>query len=169
MADQPADQPNEAPPHTWEVVGTKDAQSVTSRMRVPGGWLYHHTEGVSLSCMAFVPEPVSAAAPASRVQAPGADVRPNLAAFSGRWVGFWDNNPLWTTSLTIESVDPTGNVAGSYIYMSANPARFATKIADDTISFGSRFKFAFRLRPDGKMEGTRNDSGLLNTTVLVRA
>jgi adenylate cyclase len=28
----------------------------------------------------------------------------NLAAFSGRWVGIWDNNPRYTISLTIETV-----------------------------------------------------------------
>jgi hypothetical protein len=162
------DQPNEPALHTWEAVGTQDAKNVTSRMRVPGGWLYRHTDGVSLSCMAFVPEPMSAGAPAANVQAPGADVPANHAAFSGRWVGFWDGNPLWTTSLTIESVGPAGDVTGSYAYMSGNPARFAATIADDTITFGSRYKFAFRLRPDGKIEGTRNDAGLLNTTVLIR-
>ena len=92
----------------------------------------------------------------------------NFAAFSGRWVGIWDNNPLATTSLTIESVSPTGDVTGSYVFMSGNPTKFVTKITDDTINFGSLHKFTFRLRPDGKMEGTRNDSGVLNTTVLIR-
>ena len=85
--------------------------------------------------------------------------------FSGRWVGIWDNNPLYTTSLLIESVSSTGDVTGSYIFMSHNPLRFATKIIDNTISFGI---LTFRLRPDGKLEGARNDSGLLNTTVLHR-
>jgi class 3 adenylate cyclase len=92
----------------------------------------------------------------------------NFAAFSGRWVGIWDNNPLYTTSLTIESVSPTGDVTGSYVYWSENRSKFAAKIADNTINFGSRYKFTFRLRPDGKMEGTRDDSGVLNTTVLSR-
>ena len=102
------------------------------------------------------------------VQAPGPDVAANLAAFSGRWVGIWDNNPLATTSLTIESVSPAGDVAGSYVYTSVSPARFVAKIIDDTIAFGSLYKFTFRLQPDGTMKGTRNDSGLLNTTVLTR-
>jgi hypothetical protein len=42
------------------------------------------------------------------------------------------------------------------------------EITDNTINFGSRPKFTFRLRPDGKMEGTRNYSGVLNTPVLIR-
>jgi class 3 adenylate cyclase len=92
----------------------------------------------------------------------------NFAAFSGRWVGIWDNNPLYTTSLTIESVSPTGDVTGSYVYWSENHAKFAAKIADNTINFGSPNKFTFRLRPDGKMEGTRNRAGILNTTILSR-
>ena len=162
------DQRNESSLHTWEVVDTKDSKYITSRMRVPGGWLYHYTDGVSLSCMAFVPEPVSAGAPAPSVQAPGSDVPANLADFSGHWVGIRDNNPIWTTSLTIESVNPTGDVTGSYVYMSGNPSKFVAKITDNTINFGGHYKFTFRLRPDGKMEGTRNDSGLLNATVLIR-
>ena len=100
--------------------------------------------------------------------AASADVPADLAAFLGRWVGVWDDNALWTTSLTIESVSPAGDVTGSYVYMSDNPARFVSKVTDNTISFGGRYKFTFRLRRDGSMEGTRNDSGLLNTTVLVR-
>ncbi len=92
----------------------------------------------------------------------------NFAAFSGRWLGIWDNDPQYTTSLTIESVSPTGDVTGSYVFMSGNPTKFVTKITDDTINFGSVYKFTFRLRPDGKMEGTRNASGILNTTVLTR-
>jgi hypothetical protein len=52
--------------------------------------------------------------------------------------------------------------------MSENPAKFVAKITDNTINFGSRSKFTFRLRPDSKMEGMRNDSGVLNTTVLIR-
>ena len=95
------------------------------------------------------------------------DENRNLAAFSGRWVGIWDNNPIANTSLTIESVCPTGDVTGSYVFM-GNPSKIVAKITDDTISFGSFCKFTFRLRPDGKLEGTRNDSGILNTTVLVR-
>jgi hypothetical protein len=87
------------------------------------------------------------------------------SAFSGRWVGIWDNNPLATTSLTIESVSSTGDVTGSYVFMSENRSKFVAKIADNTINFGI---FTFRLRPDGKMEGTRNYSGVLNTTVLIR-
>ena len=94
------------------------------------------------------------------------DENRNLAAFSGRWVGIWDNNPLYPTSLTIESVSPTGDVTGSYVFMSENHAKFVAKITDHTINFGSRYKFTFRLRPDGKLEGRRNNSGILNTTVL---
>ena len=92
----------------------------------------------------------------------------NFAAFSGRWVGFWDNDPQYTTSLIIEAVSPTGDVTGSYVFMSETPTKFMTKIADDTIYFGGVHKFMFRLRPDDKMEGTRNASGVLNTTVLTR-
>jgi hypothetical protein len=88
--------------------------------------------------------------------------------FSGRWVGNWDNNPLYATSLTIESVSLTEDVTGSYVYMSRDPIKFVARITDNTITFGSRTKFTFRLRPDGKMEGTRNDSGVLNTIVLTR-
>jgi hypothetical protein len=99
--------------------------------------------------------------------APDFDENGNFAAFPGRWVGIWDNNPDITTSLIIEAVSPTGNVTGSYVFM-ANPSKFVANIVDDTISFGSICKFTFRLRPDGKLEGTRNDSGILNTTVLAR-
>jgi hypothetical protein len=120
-----------------------------------------------MGCAANNASTVSVGGPAPSVQAPGPDVPANFAAFSGRWVGIWDNNPQSTTSLTIESVSPTGDVTGSYVYM-GNPSMFAVKITDGTINFGSRYKFTFRLRPDGKMEGTRNDSGLLNTTVLMR-
>jgi hypothetical protein len=91
----------------------------------------------------------------------------NFVAFSVRWVGIWDNNPLYT-SLTIESVSPTGDVIGSYVFMSANPSKFLARIVNDTITFGSFARFTFWLRPDGKMEGTRNVSGVLNTTVLIR-
>ena len=89
----------------------------------------------------------------------------NLEAFYGRWVGVWDNNPIATTSLTIEFISPTGDVTGSYVFM-GKPSKLVAKITDNTLSFGSLCKFTFRLRPDGKMEGTRNDSGMLNTTVL---
>jgi hypothetical protein len=122
-----------------------------------------------MGCAANTASTVSAGVPAPNVQAPGPDVPANFAAFSGRWVGIWDNNPRWTTSLTIESVSPTGDVICSYVFMSENPSKFAAKITDDTINFGNRYKFTFRLRPDGKMEGTRNDSGLLNTTILIRS
>jgi class 3 adenylate cyclase len=92
----------------------------------------------------------------------------NFAAFPGLWVGIWDNDPQYTTSLNIDSVSPTGDVTGSYVFMSATPVKFATKITDNAIYFGSINKFMFRLRPDGKMDGTRNTSGVLNTTVLIR-
>jgi len=54
---------------------------------------------------------------------------------------------------------------GMRVFMSENRSKFVAKIADNTINFGI---FTFRLRPDGKMEGTRNYSGVLNTTVLIR-
>jgi class 3 adenylate cyclase len=92
----------------------------------------------------------------------------NFAAFSGRWVGTWDNNPQYTTSLTIESVNPTGDVVGSYVFMAAQPTKFLARIVNDTITFGGLARFTFWLRPDGKIEGTRNVSGVLNTTVLIR-
>jgi class 3 adenylate cyclase len=95
------------------------------------------------------------------------DENRNFSAFFGRWVGIWDNNPVFTTSLSIESVSPTGDVAGSYVFM-GNRSIFVTKITNETLTFGSRCKFTFALRPDGKLEGTRNDSGILNTTVLVQ-
>ena len=90
-----------------------------------------------------------------------------LPGHSDRWTGVWDNDPRYTTSLTIDSVSPTGEVTGSYEFMGQS-AKFAAKITDNTINFGSGAKFAFRLRPDGKMEGTRNVSGVLNTTLLAR-
>jgi class 3 adenylate cyclase len=92
----------------------------------------------------------------------------NFAAFPGRWIGIWDNDPQYTTSLIIEGVSPTGDVTGAYVFMSGSPTKFTTKITDDTIRFGSVHKFMFSLRPDGKMEGTRNAAGVLNTTVLTR-
>jgi class 3 adenylate cyclase len=85
--------------------------------------------------------------------------------FSGHWAGIWDNNPLYSTSLIFDSISPTGDVAGSYFFMSENPSRFVAKIANDTIKFGV---FTFKLRPDGQLEGTRNASGLLSTAVLHR-
>ncbi|HEY1431447.1 MAG TPA: adenylate/guanylate cyclase domain-containing protein [Stellaceae bacterium] len=113
-----------------------------------GGWWTLHTVAV--------PRPI-------------ASENRNLAAFSGRWVGIWDNNPRYTTSLTIESVSPTGDVTVSYVYMSGNPSKFVAKITDHTLNFSGFYKFTFRLRPDGKMVGTRSDdSGVLNTTVLIR-
>lgn len=96
------------------------------------------------------------------------DENRNFAAFSGRWVGIWDNYPTATTSLIIESVSSTGDVTGSYVFMSETPTKLMTKIVDNAIHFGDVNKFTFRLRPDGKMEGTRNASGVLNTTVLTR-
>jgi class 3 adenylate cyclase len=95
------------------------------------------------------------------------DENRNFAAFFGRWVGVWDNNPVFTTSLSIESVSPTGDVTGSYAFM-RKPSKFVARITNDTLTFGSLCKFTFALRPDGKLEGTRNDSGILSTTVLVR-
>src|SRR5260370_1041357 len=91
----------------------------------------------------------------------------NLVAFYGRWVGVWDNNPLATTSLTIEFISPTGDVTGSYVFMWSPSIILATTIIENTITFGS-FHFTFKFRPDGKMEGTRNANGVLNTTVLTR-
>src|SRR5439155_668991 len=87
---------------------------------------------------------------------PGTDFDENrsFGAFSGRWVGIWDNDPQYTTSLIIESIGPTGDVTGSYVFM-GHPSKFMATIIDDTISFGSFYKFMFRLRSDGKMEGTR--------------
>jgi hypothetical protein len=53
--------------------------------------------------------------------------------------------------------------------MSGNPSKFVAKITDHTLNFSGFYKFTFRLRPDGKMVGTRSDdSGVLNTTVLIR-
>jgi hypothetical protein len=95
------------------------------------------------------------------------DFDEKFAAFSGRWVGVWDDNPIATTSLTIESVTPTRDVTGSYVFMSSTPIKFMATIIENTITFGS-FPFTFKLRPDGKMEGTRNANGVLNTTVLTR-
>jgi class 3 adenylate cyclase len=93
----------------------------------------------------------------------------NLAAFSpGRWEGVWDNNPHATISLTIESVSPTRDTLGSYVSASRDPVRFMARIVDNTISFGSTIRFTFKIRPDGKMEGTRNAAGELNTAVLTR-
>jgi class 3 adenylate cyclase len=106
--------------------------------------------------------PVHASPPATDF-----DKNRNFEAFFGRWVGIWDNNPIATTSLTIEAVSSTGDVTGSYVFM-RNPSKIVTKVIDNTINFGSICKFAFKLRSDGKMEGTRYDAGVLNTTVLVR-
>ena len=93
----------------------------------------------------------------------------NLAAFSpGRWEGIWDNDPQATTSLTIESVSLTGEVAGAYVFKSGNPARFVARVVDSTVSFGRPVKFTFKLRPDGKMEATRNFAGQLATAILSR-
>jgi class 3 adenylate cyclase len=97
------------------------------------------------------------------------DENRNFTAFAGHWVGIWDSNPIATTTLTIESVSSTGDVSGSYVFMSYPSSRFVAQIIDNTITFGSLCKFTFRLRPDNKMEGTRNDSGVLNTTVLSQA
>jgi class 3 adenylate cyclase len=91
----------------------------------------------------------------------------NFAAFSpGRWEGIWDNDPQSTTSLTIESVSPTGQATGSYVFKSGNPIRFVARIADSTVSFGRPDKFTFHLRPDGKMDATLNLAGRLHTAVL---
>jgi class 3 adenylate cyclase len=102
------------------------------------------------------------------VQGPSPEVQRNLETLVGRWEGVWDNNPRLTTSLTIESVTRTGEVTGSYVFISESPTKFATRIADNAITFGSPYKFTFRLRPDGKMEGTRSGFGLLNTIVLTK-
>jgi class 3 adenylate cyclase len=105
-------------------------------------------------------EPAHALPPATEF-----DESRNFVAFYGRWVGVWDNNPRFTTSLTIEFISQTGDVTGSYVFMGRS-SKFVAKITDNTLSFDGFYKFTFRLRPDGKMEGTRNDSGMLNTTVL---
>jgi class 3 adenylate cyclase len=105
-------------------------------------------------------EPAHALPPATEF-----DESRNFVAFYGRWVGVWDDNPRATTSLTIEFISPTGHVTGSYVFMGRS-SKFIAKITDNTLSVDSFYKFTFRLRPDGKMEGTRNDSGMLNTTVL---
>ena len=52
--------------------------------------------------------------------------------------------------------------------MLENHAKFVAKITDNAINFGSIRKFTFMLRPDGKMAGSRNDFGVLNTTVFIR-
>jgi hypothetical protein len=65
---------------------------------------------------------------------PSGDVPKNLAAFVGRWDGIWDNDPQLTTSLTIESVSPTGEVTASYVYMSLGPSKLVGRITDNAVS-----------------------------------
>jgi class 3 adenylate cyclase len=102
------------------------------------------------------------------LQGPDPDVQRSLDALVGRWEGVWDNNPRLTTSLIIESVTPTREVTGSFAFMSESPTKISTKITHNAITFGSSYKFTFRLRPDGKMEGTRSGFGVVNTIVLTR-
>ena len=94
----------------------------------------------------------------------------NPAAFSpGRWEGIWDNNPQATSTLTIESVGPAGEVTGSFVFKSGTPARFVARSVDGTVSFGGPVKFTFKLRPDGKVDATRNFAGQLNTAGFLPA
>jgi DNA-binding winged helix-turn-helix (wHTH) protein len=105
-------------------------------------------------------------APEPGVQVPEPNVPAVYAAFSGHWVGFWDNNPSYSTSLTIETVSLTGEVTGSYAFMSFPPIRIETKIIDSAVSFGSSIQFRFTLQLDNRLEGIRRDSGILNKTLL---
>jgi hypothetical protein len=57
---------------------------------------------------------------------------------------------------------------GSYVFMSSTPIKFVATIIENTITFGGLHHFTFKLRPDGKIEGTHNANGVLNTTVLTR-
>ena len=41
--------------------------------------------------------------PPVNIQTPGPNVPPKYAAFSGKWIGIWDDNPSYTTTLVIES------------------------------------------------------------------
>jgi hypothetical protein len=93
----------------------------------------------------------------------------NLSAFSpGHWEGVWDNDPQATTSVTIESVSATGEATGSYVFQSGTPVRFLARVADNTISFGTPFRYTFKIRTDGSIDATRNAAGQLDTAVLIR-
>lgn len=122
-----------------------------------------------VGCAADQAQPVQGGSTSSVTAAqppPGPDVPPQLAAFHGRWTGFWDSESSWSTVLNVTSVAPSGEVAGTYAFMQSTPFPFRSRIENGAFSFGRTTQFVFTMRPDGKLAGTRSAGSVTNTAVL---
>lgn len=100
------------------------------------------------------------------MEPPGSNVPPGLAAFAGKWGGYWDGT--LPSNLIVESVDETGQVHVVYVWGTdsrvPNPgaAKIRAKIVNGKLSWGDPTNgvgFEFKLRPDGKLDGERYNHG----------
>jgi hypothetical protein len=96
------------------------------------------------------------------IQQPGPDVPPKAAAFIGKWGGVVPGGQL-PINLIVESVLPTGEVHGIYVWGSSEiwriqsgATRFVGKIDDVLLHWkNANLLFQFTMRQDGNLDFER--------------
>ena len=108
----------------------------------------------------------------TQVIAPGPDVPAAIAAFSGSWHGYWDGKI--ESLLVVERISRAGEAAGVYAWsidpdgaFQAGSMTFQGTIASGVLSFGSRVRFDFAMKPDGTLFGQRTIDGVRDDDVVM--
>lgn len=95
------------------------------------------------------------------LSAPAANVPASLAAFAGKWGGYWDG--ALPSNLIVESVNAQGDASGIYSWgtgagvSTPGATRFRARIENGVLQWGGGGapRFEFRISPDGRLLGNR--------------
>lgn len=121
------------------------------------------TSSTPASALPDLPLPSSIAS--AEIQWPPANIRPEYAAFVGKWGGHWGYT--LPSNLIVESVTSSGAARGVYLWgdgpnFRGGGSRFRARIENGTLSWGNAtggIGFEFRLAPDGTLVGERYNRG----------
>lgn len=128
--------------------------------------MFRRQFSVFLMPLAFV---ACAVEPASQANsAAQANIPERYAGFAGRWTGFWDGPGETATVLNVLSINPDGQIRGTYQFRQFAPTQFNSKIENNAFSFGSAAQFTFTLLPNGRLSGTRMSGSQFDRITLSR-
>ncbi len=108
---------------------------------------------------------------------PGQSSAAAAASLVGTWSGVWNNDPRFTTSLTIDRVTDDGVLEGRYVFQRQQPFPFRARQEGRSFRFETPTRgglqtanvFTFTLQPDGRLGGSHQWRDGVNETVLTRA
>jgi hypothetical protein len=118
------------------------------------------------SCQTSTPQP-AVIDPAVVLTPPGSDVAPEIAAFSGTWVGTWGEK--LDGKLAVQTLAADGTMTGVYA-VGESPGFFSAQSYDVTgkivggvlsIKLNSGIYVTYQLQPDGSMTGEYRRYGQL--------